>query len=436
MILLPLHSLIPHERAKHMRKHIWILNHYAGGMFFDQGGRHYNFAKYLKRFGYEPVVFCANSKHGKLEEFFDTQEFWDMHTAEEIGVPWVFVRARTYKGNGTQRILNMIDFYRNVKKAAREYAVQYGKPDVIYASSVHPLTLVAGIQLAKQFGVKCVCEVRDLWPESMTSLYPERFPRNSLLIRLLYRGEKWIYQRADSLIFTMEGGKKYILDRGWEKSVLLSKIFYINNGVDLEVFDQNQECYLTSDADLDDPDTFKLIYAGTIRLANGLVQLLECAEQLRKQTAIRFLVYGTGEDLEEMQALCKKKQLTNVVFKGVVEKRQIPYILSKCNVDLLNNPAESQDIFQYGGSNNKMFEYLASGKPILANVRIAYCPLEQLHCGIFADSPSGEDYAGAVMKIFHMPPEEYASMCRDARKAAAEYDFKNLTKKLIAVLEG
>ena len=68
--------------------------------------------------------------------------------AEEIGVPFVFVQARTYTGNGKQRILNMMDFYRNVKKVASEYAAKHGKPDIIYASTVHPLTLVAGIHLA------------------------------------------------------------------------------------------------------------------------------------------------------------------------------------------------------------------------------------------------------------------------------------------------
>ena len=140
-----------------MKTNIWILNHYASDMYFDRGGRHYNFAKYLRRAGYAPVIFSANSKHGKAERFLETDALWEERIAEEIDTPFIFVRARTYTGNGKQRVLNMIDFYRNVKKAAKEYAAQHGKPDVIYASSVHPLALVAGIQLAKQFGVKCVC---------------------------------------------------------------------------------------------------------------------------------------------------------------------------------------------------------------------------------------------------------------------------------------
>ena len=93
---------------------------------------------------------------------------------EEIGVPFVFIRTKTYRDNGEQRVLNVADFYRNVKKAAKEYAEQHGKPDVIYASLAHPLTLIAGIRLTKQFGVKCICEIRDLWPESGFSPATER----------------------------------------------------------------------------------------------------------------------------------------------------------------------------------------------------------------------------------------------------------------------
>ena len=68
-----------------MNTNIWILNHYASDMYFDQGGRHYNFAKYLRHAGYAPVIFGANSKHGKAERFFETDALWEEHIAEEIG---------------------------------------------------------------------------------------------------------------------------------------------------------------------------------------------------------------------------------------------------------------------------------------------------------------------------------------------------------------
>lgn len=151
-------------------KNVWTINHYATNMFYDKGGRHYWFAKYLKQEGYNPVVFSCNTKHNAPERFIDTNELWTEHLAEEIDVPFVFVKSNVYTGNGLKRILNMIGFYLNVKKTAKEYALKNDKPDIIYASSVHPLTLVAGIQLAKKFGVKCICEVRDLWPGSLVAL--------------------------------------------------------------------------------------------------------------------------------------------------------------------------------------------------------------------------------------------------------------------------
>lgn len=44
------------------------MNHYATGMFFNEGGRHYWFAKELQQKGYEPVIFSCNVKHGKSGE--------------------------------------------------------------------------------------------------------------------------------------------------------------------------------------------------------------------------------------------------------------------------------------------------------------------------------------------------------------------------------
>ena len=176
------------EKYKYMKRKIWIFNHYAAQMYFNKGGRHYWFAKFLKRNGYEPVIFACNTKHGVPEKFIDTNQLWKELISEDIGVPFVFVKARTYSENGKQRIFNMLDFYHNVKKTAKEYAETHGKPDIILASSVHPLTLVAGIQLAKHFGVKCICEMRDLWPEAIVA-YSKKLKKTNPLVKLLYQGE-------------------------------------------------------------------------------------------------------------------------------------------------------------------------------------------------------------------------------------------------------
>lgn len=418
-----------------MKKNIWIMNHYAGSMFFNQGGRHYNFAKYLKQAGYTPVVFCANSRHNKEGQHFEDFSLWHEHAAAEAGIPFVFVKTRTYSGNGKQRVLNMVDFYRNVKKAAKAYAKEHGKPDIIYASSVHPLTLVAGIQLAKYFGVECICEVRDLWPESIVA-YSRRFTRTHPVIRLLYQGEKWIYKKADKLIFTMEGGSEYIVDQGWDAAhggpVDLKKVFHINNGVDLEIFDNNRERFRVEDADLENPNIYKVVYAGSIRRINNLGQLVDAAK-LIKNPGIKFLIWGDGDELETLCRRVTDERIDNVVFKGRVEKKYIPAIVSRADLNVVH--WEMSSLLKYGESYNKLFEYLAAGRPIFSTVRPGYSIVEQNDCGADTTGFSPEDFAAGIERLAGLSADICAQMGKNAREAAETYDFKALTEKLIKVIE-
>lgn len=411
-----------------MKKHIWILNHYAGDMFFDQGGRHYSFAKYLKRAGYEPVIFCCNAMHGPAKRFFETDALWQEQMAEEIGIPFVYVRGRTYTGNGKQRILNMVDFYRNVKKVAKEYAASHGRPDIIFASSVHPLTLVAGIQLAKHFGVKCICEVRDLWPESIVE-YSDRFTKDHPLIKLLYQGEKWIYRKADAMVFTMEGAYDYIVERGWEKDIPRSKVFCINNGVDLEVFCENREQWQIQDKDLDDPDIFKVVYTGSVRRVNNLGVLLDAAKQAPR---VKFLIWGDGDERAALEQRVADEHIENVVFKGRVEKKYVPYIVSRANVNYIHGDPTA--LFRFGISPNKLFDYFAAEKPVLMDMKAAYNPADRFSCGLVSKAP--EDLVENIEKLTRLTAEEYRNLCQGSKAAAQEYDFKHLTENLVQVIEG
>ncbi len=413
-----------------MKKNIWILNHYAGDTFFANGGRHYGLAKYLKRAGCAPVIFCANAKHNAPGYYLNDDSLWHEHMAEAIDVPYVFVKTRAYVGNGKQRILNMMDYFLNVKKAAAEYAKKNGKPDVIYASSVHPLTLVAGIQLAKKYGVKCICEVRDLWPESLV-VYGIAGPRNPAVILLRWL-EKWIYKKADSLIFTMEGAYDYIIEQGWEKVVPKSKVFYINNGVDLEVFRFNRENCTVEDEDLENDDLIKVGYAGSIRQANKVGMLLDVAKATANPK-VRFLIWGAGDEEAMLRQRVIDEKITNVVFKGRVEKKYVPYITSKIDINYVD-PFD-EDIAKYGISSNKLFDYLAAGKPILMGFAGKYNPAEPFGCAVVRE-PNAKALKEGLFQMLEMPSEAYRKMCDGAKQAAEKYSFANLTEMLIAVIEG
>lgn len=412
-----------------MRKKVWIWNHYATNTYFDQGGRHYNFAKFLVEAGYEPVIFCATTVHNSSQQVDIGDACW-MEKADSV-CPYVFIKARPYTGNGKQRVLNMVDFYRSVKKAARGYAKVHGKPDIIYASSVHPLTLVAGIQMARRFGVKCICEVRDLWPETIVT-YSNRFTRDHPLMRLLYQGEKWIYRRADALIFTMEGAYDYIIERGWEGKIPRAKVHYINNGMDLAAFDENRARYTVQDPDLADPSVFKVVYTGSIRKVNHLGLLLDAAKEVT-DPRVKFLIWGDGDQRAALEQRVREEEISNVVFKGKVEKKYIPSIVSRADINLAHN--DPSPLFRFGISFNKLFDYLAAGKPVLCDFPCPYNPAIQCGAGISVDAPSSGKIAAAVESMSALPQETYQQYCSAARAAAEKYDFRVLTQKLLAVIQ-
>ena len=86
-------------------------------------------------------------------------------------------------------------------------------------------------------------------------------------------------------------------------------------------------------------------------------------------------------------------------------------------------------------SQNKLFEYFASGKPVLSNVSIAYSLIDRYHCGIAKNLTTGEMYAEAVLQLYNLSQEEYAQLCVNAQQAASDFDFKTLTGKLISLIE-
>ena len=419
-----------------MKKNVWLMNHYASHMLFDKGGRHYNFAKYLDRAGYNTVVFCANIMNNRTEErCIETEDLWAVKEADDIHTPFVYVRARKYTGNGKQRVLNMMDFYFNVKKTAIEYAAKNGKPDIIVASSVHPLTMVAGIQLAKKWGIKCVCEVRDLWPEAIVA-YSKKITKDSFLAKIMYAGEKWIYEKAAAVIYTQEGGPDYVCENGWDKEhggpIDNDKLFHINNGVDLEAFDANMIEFLYADEDLDDPEVFKVVYCGAVRRINNLGIIVDAA-RLITNPKVRFVIFGDGDELEPLKERVETEGITNVVFKGRVNKQYIPSIDSKADLNLVH--WEMNPLLRVGESYNKAFEYYAAGKPVFYTVRPGYSIVEKFNCGKLTDGFTPADIARGIEQMAAMSETEKAEMAKNARKVAEIYDFKNLTKKLIEIIE-
>ena len=413
------------------------MNHYANMPGEGPSLRHFYFAKWLKAYGWNPVVFASNISHFNNSEIKITKGKYLCKIEPSAQIPFVYVKTSPYNGNGFSRVRNMFSFFMNLCYVSNPIIKNYGKPDIILASSVHPLTCVAGILIARKLSIPCIVEIRDLWPEGI--FFSTKLEKDSTIGRLLIAGEKWIYKNADAIVFTKEGDVDYIKEMRWDKShggtVDLEKCFYINNGVDMEKFVIDIRENQLSDKDLLDNALFKIVYAGAIRPTNNIDLLINAAKIIQQiDNNIKFLIYGDGIDREQLEKRVKVEGITNVVFKGYVDKKYIPYILSKASVNILNY-SQSKVNWARGNSSNKLFEYMASGKPIISTVKMGYCILSKYHCGFSTEKNDAESLAVEILKIKNMPHEEYEQMACNASVGAEDFDFPQLTKKLVSVFD-
>lgn len=401
---------------------IWLINHYAVPPKYYPLARQTYFAKHLMSMGHTVTIFAASTVHNSDKNLITDGTPWREETVENVR--YVYVRCHDYQGNGIKRICNICEFAWKLGGVCKNFP----RPDAIVATSMPPTACAAGIHLARKYKCRGVAEIADLWPESIVA-YGIAGPYNPAVIALR-RLEKWIYRHADAVVFTMEGAYDYIAEQGWERDVPRSKVFFINNGVDLESFNYNREHYQMTDPDLDNPDICKVVYAGSIRRVNNLGALLDLAKQTT-DPRVKFLLWGAGNELPALQKRVEDEGIKNVVFKGRVEKKYIPSIVSRADYNYIETT--NSDIFRFGNSQNKLFDYFAAGKPVLMRKQ-RYNPADRFSCGLFSCTEA--EFLDVLNALPAYPKEKYEELCQRAKAAAAEYNFENLSKKLLGVIEG
>lgn len=402
---------------------IWLINHYAVPPKYYPLARQTYFAKYLMAMGHTVTIFAASSVHNSDVNLITDGRKWREETVD--GVHYVYIKCCDYHGNGLKRIYNICEFAWKLPGVCKRFS----KPDAIVSTSVPPTSCAMGVYLGRKWGCKTVAEIADLWPESIVA-FGIAGPHNPAVLALR-RLEKWIYKKADAVVFTMEGAYDYIVEQGWGKEIPRSKVHHINNGVDLELFDYNKEHFRAEDPDLDDPNIFKVIYTGSVRRVNNLGLLVDAAKCI-KDPRVKLLIWGDGDEREALERRVRDEKISNVVFKGKVEKKYIPSIVSRADLNLVH--WEQAPLLKYGVSYNKLFDYMAAGRPIFSTVCPGYSIWEKYDCGRDTEDTLPEPLARELEKMAALPPEELSRLGENAREGSRDYDFRVLTQKLLNVI--
>ena len=99
------------------------------------------------------------------------------------------------------------------------------------------------------------------------------------------------------------------------------------------------------------------------------------------------------------------------------------------------NYSQGQYNWTRGNSSNKLFEYMASGKPIISTVHMGYSIINKYNCGTELNEDTPEALAKEIMRFHDMDAAERERIGRNAKEGAKDFDFNVLTDKLINVIE-
>jgi len=408
-------------------KTITMINHYGAQEKYLGFSRYPNWGKFLVEQGYNVYIICDGNIHNSSRRLVTDGN--DYNIINDKGINYVYVRTHRYTGNGISRILNLVSFYFSALKTIYKLP----KADFVISQTPNPLACLAALKYSNEQDIPCVCDVVDLWPESIV-VY-NHMSRSNPAIAVLYKLEKWIYKKCDALVFSIPGGYQYIIDKGWQSSVPKEKVFHINTGVDVGAFDRKKEICTRDDYKDNLEHKFKVVYSGAVRLVNNLDILVKAGEIIQNNgfKDIIILIHGAGDYVEDLKEYCREKDITNVRLFGRIQKDDIPYVLS--NADLCILCYQNTPILRYGGSMNKLFDYFASGKPIVSNAKMNYSLIEQYQCGYELDSNDPKKMAECIIKFYEMSVQERNIMGLNSRKAAEDYDIPKLGLKLLKVLE-
>jgi len=356
-----------------MALNVWYVSKYvAPPGSGTAGGRGYLLMKELAQLGHRIVIVGSDSN-----ALADPPPFQTAYFLQEVdGLQFWWVRTMKYSvAKSLRRVMSWMHFEWRLLWLPRQ---QLPNPDVVVVSSLSPLTVLNGMLWRARYKCRLVVEVRDIWPLTITE--EGGFKSWNPLVLGLGFIERLGYKYADAIVGTMPNLGAHVANvLGYPKTT-----HCVPMGVDVSAFAAPVE--LPSDyVTMNFPQgKFIVAHVGSIGITNALDTFLECAESMKNQPEIHFLVVGDGDLRESYRA--QYAHLSNLTFAPRVPKAMVQSVLKKC--DLLYFSVHLSKVWEYGQSLNKVIDYMMAGKPVIASYTGYPSMINEADCGTYV--PAGD----------------------------------------------
>lgn len=232
--------------------------------------------------------------------------------------------------------------------------------DVVLASSSRLMTAALGAYIARRAGASLYLDIRDLFIDTMADVLNTSALRH--LLPVFRRVERWAFRSADRLNVVSAGFLPYVASLAPSQTCRT-----FTNGIDDEFLEQDFRSTPPQSA------LPLVVYAGNMGEGQGLHRIIPEAAR-RLQGEVRFRLIGDGGRRKALEDAVASAGLSNVEICDAVPRHALLEHYRAADVLFLhlNDHAAFRKVLP-----SKLFEYAATGKPVLAGV--AGYPAEFLH---------------------------------------------------------
>ncbi|MCX7953885.1 MAG: glycosyltransferase family 4 protein [Bacteroidales bacterium] len=398
-------------------KTLWIINEYAGSPYHGMEFRHYYLAKELLKYNYNVYIITASFSH----LYKTLPKVKNRFTIENIdGIKYVWIKVPKYSSSRSKkRVLKWFVYTFSL------FLLQFKKlpkPHYILLSPMQTMPILPSLYFKRKFKAKLIFEVKDIWPLSIIEL--GNYSEKNLFIRILKFCEKLSLKKSDLIISVLPNYGEYLRDEGINREYV-----YLPNGINVEDFNQPEP--LDFDIKSLIGENTCIAYTGTIGLANALEHFVQAAKILSDKK-ILFLIVGNGDFKQEIEKLAKG--YSNIKFLPPVKKKQIPTLLSF--VDACYIGLRKCNLFKYGISPNKLFDYMMAGKPIVFAINTKNSIVEQANCGVVVEPENYIDIANGIMKVCNLSESEKEELKNRSVNFILNYHtYEKIANNFVKILE-
>jgi glycosyltransferase involved in cell wall biosynthesis len=223
---------------------------------------------------------------------------------------------------------------------------------------------------------------------------------------MLRKLEKFLYQRAENIIMIWPRTEEYVARYG----IPANKIVWIPHLADLTRYNDLKPYDGTIG------DQFTVMYLGTFNNSTATWIVPEAAKLLEDRGAsnIRFMLVGGGATKDALIRACARLSLHNVVFPGLVPKKDIAAVMGEADAFLVT--LKNVPLLKYGISLNKACDYLASGRPTIFAGTPSYDPVKEAKAGISVPAEDPKSLADGIASLMALTSAERVQMGRNGRE--------------------